>query len=237
MPLTKLSQHEYRVARRFDRTQRRRTPGAALQRALRSPFGNYLVNTPLFLLPRKVNLQPKHRVLEIGVSGGANLKFLTARFRFHRPPVGVDLSRRSLRAAAAPDQAAFDLVAGSGSRLPFADESFDLVLAAHVLRHLDGEGFIRLLVEARRVLRPGGLLAVWDYTAPDPKHPGLFRSWMLSRLGGRGTLRDFAALAHWASEANFDVIENPNLRPFLFPPVPRVSMLARKPPQDPAAET
>jgi SAM-dependent methyltransferase len=237
VPLTKLSQHEYRVARRFDRAQRGRTAGAALQRALRTPLGNYLVNTPLFLLPRTVNLQPKHRVLEVGCSRGANLRFLTARVRFHKSPVGIDLSRGALRAAAQHGRGAFELVAGSGSRLPFADSSFDLVVAAHVLRHLDGEGFIRFLVEARRVLKPGGLLAVWEYTAAEPKRPGAFRSWLLGRLGGRGTLRDFAALAHWASEANFDVIENPNLRPFLFPPVPRVSMLARRPPADPAAGT
>ncbi len=236
MPLTKLSQHEFRVARRFDRTQRSRTLGAALQRALRTPAGNYLINTPLFLLPRKVNLQPKHRVLEIGCSRGANLQFLSARVKFRRSPVGIDLSQRSLHTGQ-QRCGRFDLVAGSGSRLPFADESFDLVIAAHVLRHFDGEGFIRLLVEARRVLKPGGVLAVWDYTASDPKHLGAFRSWILGRLGGRGILRDFAALAHWASEANFDVIENPDLRPFLFPPLPRISMLARRPPADQGAAT
>lgn len=235
MPLTKLSQHEYRVARRFDRVQRSRGAGAAIQRALRTTLGNYLVNTPVFLLPRTVNLRPKHRVLEIGTSRAANLRFLNARIRFQRAPVGLDLSGRSLRAAGGNRR--YELVMGSGSRLPFADESFDLVFAAHVLRHLDGEGFIRLLVEARRVLKPGGILAVWDYSARDPKRPGALRSWMLGRLGGRGVLRDFAALAHWASEAQFDVIENPDLRPFLFPPIPRVSMLARKPPADAAGVT
>jgi SAM-dependent methyltransferase len=231
VPLTKLSQHEFRIARRFDRIQRRHSIDAALQRALRTPVGNYLVNTPVFLLPRKVNLQPKHRVLEIGCSRGANLRFLTSRIKFRRPPVGIDLSQRSLRATREPS-GRFSMVAGSGSRLPFADESFDLVITAHVLRHLDGEGFIRMLVETRRVLKPGGVLAVWDYSAPDSKHPGAIRSWILGRLGGRGTLRDFSALAHWASEANFDVIENPDLRPFLFPPISRVSMLARRPPAD-----
>lgn len=237
MPLTKLSQHEYRIARRFDRVQRSRTVGAALQRALRSGPGNYFVNTPLFLLPGKVKLQPKHRVLEVGASRGANLRFLSARIRFQQPPVGVDLSAGSLRVAARCEPRAFELVGGSASRLPFADQSFDLVIAAHVLRHLDGEGFIRFLVEARRVLKPGGVLAVWEYTAPDPKRPGTLRSWLLGRLGGKGTLRDFAMLAHWASEANFDVIENPQLRPFLFPPIPRVSLLARRPPTDSAGGT
>lgn len=228
MPLTRLSQHEISVARRFDRAQRRRTPGATLQRALRTPFGNYLVNTPLYLLPKTVKLRAKHRVLEIGCSRGANLRFLTARIRFRQPPVGVDLSMGALHRAG--EERRFEVVGGSASRLPFADTSFDFVIAAHVLRHLSGEGFMRLLVEAQRVLRPGGVLAVWEYAASE--RPGRVRRWMLSRLGGEGTLHDFGTLAHWAGEAGYDVIENPNLRPFLFPPLARVSMLARKPPAD-----
>ncbi|MGH2602028.1 MAG: class I SAM-dependent methyltransferase [Dehalococcoidia bacterium] len=230
--MTRLSQHELAVTRLFDRTQRGRSPAAWLRRALRSPLGNYLVNTPMFLVPRKVKLRPKHRVLEIGCSRGANLRFLTARIRFHRPPVGIDLSRVVLREAAARGREdGYEVAAASASRLPFADASFDLVLAPHVARHLSGEGLIRLLVEVHRVLAPGGVLALWEYTST-AKVWGKAPGWMLDRLGGRGQPRRFDMLAHWASEANYDVIENPDFRPFLFPPIPRVSMLARKPPRD-----
>jgi SAM-dependent methyltransferase len=232
MPVTRLSQHELAVSRRFDRAHGSRSPVAWLRRALRSPLGNYLVNTPMFLVPRKVKLRPKHRVLEIGCSRGANLRFLTARIRFDRPPIGIDLSRAALRQAAASGRAdGYAVAAATASRLPFADASFDLVLVPHVARHLSGEGFIRLLVEVHRVLAPGGVLVLWEYTSAS-KAWGRASGWMLDRLGGRGQPRRFDMLAHWASEANYDVIENPDFRPFLFPPIPRVSMLARKPPQD-----
>lgn len=237
MALTRLSRHELAVLQRFNQLQRGRSPWASLGRALRSGLGNYAVNTPLFLLPRRVNLQPKHRVLEIGCSRGANLRFLATRFRFREPPVGLDLSVRALRAARERDGGSSDLVAGTGSRLPFADGSFDLIVAAHMLRHLSDEGMMRLLVEAQRVLRPGGLLAVWEYTSADSGQRNRFNGWLLDRLGGSGELRDFQTLAHWASEARYDVVENANLRPFIFPPIPRVSLLARKPPADSAATT
>ena len=42
--------------------------------------------------------------------------------------------------------------------LPFADQSFDAVLACHMLYHVPDPG--RALAEMLRVLRPGGLLAV-----------------------------------------------------------------------------
>jgi SAM-dependent methyltransferase len=227
VPLTRLSTHELRIARAFDRSAHSPAPGARLRRLLHTAAGNFLLNTPLFLLPKVVNLQPKHRVLEIGCSRGADLAFLTARFAFDRPPVGVDLSRASLPRPGQTIRAAHFLAA-SGSRLPFADESFDLVLAPHMLRHLSGEGFMRLLVEANRVLQPGGVLAVWDYAPAEDSWRGRAHGWLLRGLGGVGKPRAFGDIAHWVSEAKYDVIENPDLRPFLFPPVPRVSLLARK---------
>jgi SAM-dependent methyltransferase len=231
--MTRLSRHELAIARRFDRARRRRSFWAAVRRALHTPAGNFLLNTPIFLLPARINLQPKHRVLEVGCSTGANLRFLAARFRFHQPPVGLDISRATLWEARRHGEAPpFAAVAGSASRLPFADASFDLVIAPHVLRHLSGEGFMRFLVEAGRVLRPGGLLAVWDYQPATSGRRAAIHRRLIERLGGYGTPRTYGDVAHWVSEARFGVIENPDLRPFLFPPVPRVSLLARKPATD-----
>jgi SAM-dependent methyltransferase len=47
---------------------------------------------------------------------------------------------------------------GDALRLPFADRSFDRVIAAEVLEHVHADG--RAITELARVLRPGGTLAV-----------------------------------------------------------------------------
>jgi len=50
------------------------------------------------------------------------------------------------------------VVCGDALRLPFADSSFDRVIAAEILEHVHADG--RAMTELARVLRPGGTLAV-----------------------------------------------------------------------------
>lgn len=74
-------------------------------------------------------------------------------------------------------------------RIPLANASSDVVYSSHMLEHLDEEQAVRFLAEARRVLKPGGVLriAVPDlrvrierYQA-DGDADGLVRSLLLHR--------------------------------------------------------
>jgi SAM-dependent methyltransferase len=105
----------------------------------------------------RLALAPGERVLEIGCGTG-NLW----RENAGRVPAGVtlvlaDLSPGMLaeaRARLAGLPLAPELREADAQALPFPDESFDLVIANHMIYHVPDRA--RALREVRRVLRPGG---------------------------------------------------------------------------------
>jgi SAM-dependent methyltransferase len=57
----------------------------------------------------------------------------------------------------------------SGTELPFADESFDLVYCVAVMHHIaDRAGVRQTLGEMVRVARPGGRILIWDHNPRNP---------------------------------------------------------------------
>jgi ubiquinone/menaquinone biosynthesis C-methylase UbiE len=107
------------------------------------------------------HLRPGMRLLDCGCGPGTITVGL-ARAVAPGSVVGVDMSEGQVAAArrtaadAGVDNAEF--VAAEAGALPFPDAGFDVVFAHALLEHLPRPD--RTLREFRRVLRPGGLLAV-----------------------------------------------------------------------------
>jgi ubiquinone/menaquinone biosynthesis C-methylase UbiE len=79
--------------------------------------------------------------------------------------VGIDPDPAALRRArrkAARRNLPIRYEQGFAGELPLPDASFDRVLSAFMLHHLDAEERLRAFREVRRVLRPGGRLHVVD---------------------------------------------------------------------------
>jgi SAM-dependent methyltransferase len=127
------------------------------------------------------------RVLEVGVGEGHVMTRLRDRFS-EATLAGIDLPDVAL----ADEWAARDLpcVFGDATRLPFADETFDLVLAIEVLEHVRRPA--TALVELHRVCSRGGVLI-----ASVPREP----IWRVGNLARRRYVRDWGNtpghVNHW----------------------------------------
>ena len=199
-------------------------------RFMLGPTGAFLINTPLFLLPRRLRIQRQHRVLDIGCGRASALRFLTARTKFDQAPVGVDIAPAILQRAVAdlgPDRS-IDLVAAAATRLPFADESFDLILSSYLVKHLGDDTMHRFLAECWRLLRPGGVLVVWEFAPTRSTLLNRFHNWILTPRVKTCRLRGYGDFVDIAIESRFTDMEILELRPFLFPPIPRTGFLLRK---------
>jgi len=118
---------------------------------------------------KQVVPQAQGTVLELGVGAGANLPFYDA--TKVKRLVGIEPSPE-LRTIAARAERAVGLdvaiQAGEGENLEFEDASFDSIVCTFTLCSVTDPQ--RTLAEARRVLRPGGVLLFSEHgAAPDAK--------------------------------------------------------------------
>lgn len=91
-------------------------------------------------------------------------------------------------------------VLGSANRLPFADASFEAVVAIEVFEHLGDVA--AALAEARRVLKPGGRLVIIDKNALSlnarrPWLPNALVNWIDQRRGRWMYPRGYPAQERW----------------------------------------
>jgi len=169
-------------------------------------------------------------VLDIGCGRAAALRFLSARIRFDSPPVGIDIAPAILERAAADlgERRQVELATAAATRLPFADESFDLVLSSYVVKHLGDQTMHRFLAECWRVIRPEGVLVVWEFAPTRSELLNRFHNWILTPRVKTCRLRGYGDFVDIAIESQFADMEIFDLRPFLFPPIPRTGFLLRK---------
>lgn len=165
-------------------------------------------------------IKPHMRILDVGCGPGT----ITLDFAAHVPEgsvVGVDMSSNAIeKARESCKQRGTENVSFSVAdlnKLPFDDDSFDIVHAHQVLSHLPGQhgdpGPVWGLKEMRRVCKPGGLVcareAEWSTVVIYPRIYGVNESIaLLAKLadhagkciaGGRG--REFARRAGFSPDA------------------------------------
>jgi ubiquinone/menaquinone biosynthesis C-methylase UbiE len=132
---------------------------------------------------RMLRPAPGARVLDLGCGSGRFALFAAER---GLDVVGLDFAPFFLPRAVAR----VDLVLGDLRRLPFRKSGVDGAYCLDVLEHLHVDGVREVLVEARRVLRPGGRLLVYTHAMESSSLARFQRgvNHLARRLGRRGLL-------------------------------------------------
>lgn len=118
-------------------------------------------------------------VLDLGCGTGWWLERLAAGGVAPERLYGIDASAERVAAARARAPGA-TVVCGDARALRWEDDTFAVVYLLLVLSSLeDGPAVRAVLAEARRVLRPGGAIAIWEPRVPTPWNPR--RRWIRGR--------------------------------------------------------
>jgi len=107
-----------------------------------------------------IELKGAQNLLEIGCGVGAQTEILLERFP-HLHITGIDLSKAQLKRARqhlskALKDSRLELIEASASKMPFESNSFDAAFSTWLLEHVQEP--IKILSEARRVLKAGGII-------------------------------------------------------------------------------
>jgi ubiquinone/menaquinone biosynthesis C-methylase UbiE len=143
------------------------------------------------LLVERARTAGARRILDLGCGTGA-MAIALARDLSAAKVIGIDgdpAVLRRARAKAAKLGVELELHEALADAIPLADESVDCVISTLVFHHLPAEVKRGALVEARRVLTPGGRLLICDVgRSQDPVMRAVF--FLVQLLDGFETTRE-----------------------------------------------
>ena len=106
-------------------------------------------------------------VLDFGAGVGNSVPYLRELFPAARITC-LDVSRKSLAVGEQRFPGAAEFTWFDGGRIPFDDDTCDAALVACVLHHVEAAEHVRILEELKRVVRPGGMVMVYEHNPYNP---------------------------------------------------------------------
>lgn len=118
----------------------------------------------LSLAARRLGDPSKLRALDVGCGIGVTDRFLVGRFAHLH---GIDLAADAVEQARDANPTV-DYQAYEGGHMPFEDDAVDVAFTICVLHHVPPAEWVAFAREMRRVVRPGGLVAVFEHNPLNP---------------------------------------------------------------------
>lgn len=163
----KLLDEQVRASRMFDNWITSNSITGAWVRFWFSPKRVIFLNTPILKVPSRLSLKSTDRILDVGCGYGGVLIYLYKKIKPRQIMEGIDASHLMAKLAAKEIKkrglaGRINVIQAIATKLPYSDESFDVVLSTHMIKHLSGTNLLLMMNEVRRVLKKGGRFCLWD---------------------------------------------------------------------------
>lgn len=112
------------------------------------------------------NLQSSN-ILDFGAGIGSSAPHLSALFP-DSAITALDVSEASLKICAQRGLSRVKTLPYNGKAIPLPDNSQDIAFTACVFHHIDAADHVALLKEIRRVVKPGGIFALFEHNPWNP---------------------------------------------------------------------
>ncbi|GCE09318.1 class I SAM-dependent methyltransferase [Dictyobacter aurantiacus] len=212
-----------------DSASAKETKGLVINSGWRYDLGEWFHNTFSFqrtfqkLRRRTISLaqlQPGEQVLDVGCGTGTLAIEVARRVGRTGRVTGIDPGEQQIvraRAKAGRRNLSVEFLVGAIERLPFPDQSFDVVFSTLMMHHLPMPLKRQGLAQIARVLKPGGRLVIADF-----KHKQDRASLAANFHAGGSRLQDLEALL---KEAGFDQLATEEMSPSSFSSFPGASIV------------
>lgn len=162
-------------------------------------FAEYKIKDLKKVLSEFTSVPCNSRILDFGAGIGSTIPFVGKYFP-NAQQTCLDVSANSLKIAASNFGNLAEYVAFDGENLPFSDNCFDVAYALCVFHHIPTNQHLRLLRELWRVIKPTGIILIYEH---NPLNPLTVRSVKLCPLDKNAIIINSAAMRNRIKSAGF----------------------------------
>lgn len=128
---------------------------------------NYFAEKKIKLISKDFNKNEVLRILDLGCGDGKLEEYLSLYFKDSFIE-GIDVSTESIKIAESKKILNSNFKSYDGINIPYCDDTFDLVIIAQVLHHVDIPNHLPLLKEINRVLKLNGKIYIFEHNPLNP---------------------------------------------------------------------
>ena len=182
-----------------------------------------------------IDLPAGSRVLDAGCGEGATSVRLADKFGYQTEGIdildfNIERANQHLGQLALKQPVHYQMA--SYDELPFQDKSFDGVFTLETLVHATDPN--KVLTEFHRVLKPGGHLALFEYSVPSQKDLEPRQKWAFETIGEGSAMHSFMKFTHGSfpsrlEKAGFTNVQVEDITERIVPMLRRFNQIAAVP--------